>query len=885
MEEKERSFYDRIKDVVNAYMFHDPNAQAATAYDRERRRNTVDEKSLSMYRESAEAGHPFSCFSLGRCYENGTGVEKDLEKAYEWYRKAATGGDVNAWLALGKMFDTGTYVDRDPKEAAMWLERAAAKEHPVAMVGLGQKYARGDGVEKDQKRAYELFSRAYEKDKRFGSYVLGEAIGDGIGCEKNYEKALALFRESHENHFPQGTFNYGMMLEMGLGCEKDEKQGFALIKQAADENVPEAMYRIAFHYREGTSEAPRDDKIAFGYFKKAADMGYAPACVEVGLYYENGVGVEMSKEEAFRYYEMGAKAGHHTAIVCLAVCLRSGIGCDPDPYKSAILLEKAIRIGNSRAFHLRALDLLEDDPDDERAINLEMIAAGSGFIRSALFLGGYFLRKPEISDHRERAIHYFRLAAKEGDQNAKFELAELLDTEENRKDQKIQEEILTLYKESADGGNPLAAYNMAVRYKDPSEQASPVTLTESEKRISPNVRKRLSVHYMCIAAAGGIPAASQEVADRSFWGDGINVDFKSACGLYHFCADELNNKSFLARYAFCRVVTAMEFVYGKIGDTDRAYRSLIENSRSRTTRGSKEWNEGMNLLEELADKKIPDALIFLPLAKALSYGVNADLSSEKDQEMLSYIDSLPDSREKYYVKGLLCAILKPKQIPEAIRYLRYARSEYQACNADQVLGNLYRSFSRCFGKIRKEKVMVLENAFSGWTSPLQKDQFAKIRDMKQNRRKDSIWNEGAAWNEKKASRLELLNTAAAIYSEAYQTGQSRTLGAYTRTCNDITDAKMYIVIPGIILISALLCVLVTIFRVLWALSKKESLTFWGILKMYGDTFLWGLLAALLLIAVIYLLVDVKRFIRQIKMKKRTEKAVKRKEQLEHLSKS
>ena len=81
MEEKERSFYDRIKDVVNAYMFHDPNAQAATAYDRERRRNTVDEKSLSMYRESAEAGHPFSCFSLGRCYENGIGVEKDLEKA------------------------------------------------------------------------------------------------------------------------------------------------------------------------------------------------------------------------------------------------------------------------------------------------------------------------------------------------------------------------------------------------------------------------------------------------------------------------------------------------------------------------------------------------------------------------------------------------------------------------------------------------------------------------------------------------------------------------------------------------------------------------------------------------------------------------------------
>ena len=33
MEEKERNFYDRFKDVVSAYVFHDPNAQAATAMD------------------------------------------------------------------------------------------------------------------------------------------------------------------------------------------------------------------------------------------------------------------------------------------------------------------------------------------------------------------------------------------------------------------------------------------------------------------------------------------------------------------------------------------------------------------------------------------------------------------------------------------------------------------------------------------------------------------------------------------------------------------------------------------------------------------------------------------------------------------------------------
>ena len=173
MEEKERNFYEKIKDAVNAYVLHDPNAQAVTAFEREKKMKTVDERTLAMFQESAEAGHPFSCFNLGRCYELGNGVEKDPEKAYEWYRKAAVGGDVNAWLALAKMFDKGDYVDKDPKEAAMWLSRAADKGHPIAKIGMGQKYSRGDGVEKDPQKALEYFKEAKELEPGIGSYILG----------------------------------------------------------------------------------------------------------------------------------------------------------------------------------------------------------------------------------------------------------------------------------------------------------------------------------------------------------------------------------------------------------------------------------------------------------------------------------------------------------------------------------------------------------------------------------------------------------------------------------------------------------------------------------------------------------------------------------------
>lgn len=876
MEEKNRNFYDKIRDAVSAYVLHDPNAQAATAFEREKKMKAVDEKTLAMFRESAEAGHPFSCFNLGRCYETGSGVEKDLEQAYEWYRKAATGGDVNAWLALAKMFDTGTYVDKDPKEAAMWLERAAAKDHPIAKIGMGQKYSRGDGVERDPALALKYFKEAQKLAPGIGSYILGEAIGDGIGCKKDYEEAAKYFRIAHENNFALGTFNLGMMLEMGLGCEKDEKRGFELIKQAADKDVPDAMYRIAFHYREGTSEAHQDDKKAFEYFKKAADMDFAPACVETGLSYENGVGTEVNKEEAFRYYKKGADRGLHTAIVCLAVCYRAGIGCEPDEDKALSLLEQAIKIGNTRAYHLMASYLLEENPYDERAIDLEMVAARSGFTRSALFLGGYFLQRGETEPDEEKAAHYFRLAAKEGDTTAKFELAELLDTEQNKKDEKIQKEIWQLYKESADAGHPLAAYKMAKAYRDGKQLAKLQKLFPGSFELEQEILHKEANRYISVAASGGIPAACHETADRCFWGDdGELVNIHAACGLYHYCADEIPNKSLMAWYAFCKIVVELEFVYGKIGEYDPVIYPVIESSRAKVVKESSDWKEAMDLLTSLAKERVPDAWIFLPLAKALSYGEFTDFSSEEDQEMLDYIDKLPDSRGKYYVRGLFHAITKPKEITQSIRILRYARTEYGAGNIDQILGNLYLSLSRCKGKIRKEEIKVLKNPANGWISAMQTDSLKQVRERIMAQKKGSLWSDPSIWTEKKPKHLELLDTSAALQKEALRTGQTRDTRSYNRCCEQIYEEKLIIVVlPLLILMNALICLLVTGFRAGWILEAgrgPEKFGFWDLALLYGESFVWGLLAIFVIFMAFILYYRISKIRRKVKQNKKEKK--------------
>jgi len=709
MEEKQRNFYDKAKSAIHAFIFHEPVAQTQTALDRQWRKKEVDDKSFRLYQEAAETGQPFACFSVGRCYEEGRVVEKDLAKAYEWYQKGATGGDINAWVALGRMFDQGIYVDKDPGISKMWMERAAEKGHPVGMIALGKHYASGEGVPKDPKRALELFEQAHEINKGMASYILGEAIGDGIGCEKDYEKAFALFQEADQHDYPLATFNLGMMLEMGLGCKRDAKKAFEYISRAADRGVTEAIYRMAFYYRDGSEVVKPDREKAFELFLQAADKGYAKACVEVGLMYENGDGTKKDPEKAFKYYEIAANAGLHTAIVCLAVCYRSGIGCDPDPAKARELLEIGVKLGNTRAYHLLALSLFEEDPYDERAVNLEMVAAGGGFNRSSMKLANFFLQNGDCGPDKDRAEFYFRQAASHGDTMAAFELAELLSTKENKEDEKVQKEIRNLYRFSAEANHPLAAWHLAQEYLEQEKDTAAGVVSESENKVSrfrevAEKDEEKYVHYMSIAAAGGIPDAAVEVAGRHFWGAGMTVNIPVSSALFKYAADELGSEDLSVRAAITRIITRCENTYWNIGNyhPDRLMKKELANRAD--PRENEEVMACLEQLSSLAEKGNATAKTYLPLAKILVF--DSKLNEIEDQEMLEYINALPETEEKYYVQGLLHASIHKEDIEGSIRLFSKAK-ELGASNVTVFLGNLHRSlaYSRKYRKESKEKLL------------------------------------------------------------------------------------------------------------------------------------------------------------------------------------
>lgn len=108
----------------------------------------------------AHRGHPQAQSILGHMYEQGVGVEKNIQKSIQWYEKAAMKGIPDAECRLGHIYYQGKGVPKDAKKACKWLTRAARHNSAEAQNTLGHMYLIGDGVKKDIRAASEWLHKA-----------------------------------------------------------------------------------------------------------------------------------------------------------------------------------------------------------------------------------------------------------------------------------------------------------------------------------------------------------------------------------------------------------------------------------------------------------------------------------------------------------------------------------------------------------------------------------------------------------------------------------------------------------------------------------------------------------------------------------------------------
>lgn len=158
-------------------------------------------ETLRIIKPLASAGNPRAQVMLGRCYENGLGVEQDMAVAAQWFQLAAEQNDPEAQLLLAYCYEVGAGVPKDPQQVMNLMTRAAEAGNPEAQFNLALNYSQGlYGAPKNERESFrwaELSARqGYGQAERF----LGACYEFGFGVQQD----SALSREWYEKAAKKG---------------------------------------------------------------------------------------------------------------------------------------------------------------------------------------------------------------------------------------------------------------------------------------------------------------------------------------------------------------------------------------------------------------------------------------------------------------------------------------------------------------------------------------------------------------------------------------------------------------------------------------------------------------------------------------------------------
>lgn len=121
--EMEEAVQQRILNNPKGIFFHLPE-EYAQSYEYVRVQEEDLKRAVALYEKAAKTGLKKAMRALGRCYEQGIGVDKDVYRAIEWYKKAAREEDIEAMVALADCYLQNAEALSDTMDAHEAREKA-----------------------------------------------------------------------------------------------------------------------------------------------------------------------------------------------------------------------------------------------------------------------------------------------------------------------------------------------------------------------------------------------------------------------------------------------------------------------------------------------------------------------------------------------------------------------------------------------------------------------------------------------------------------------------------------------------------------------------------------------------------------------------------------
>ena len=258
--------------------------------------------------------------------------------------------------------------------------------------------------------------------------------------------------------------------------------------------------------------------------QEEADNGDDKAMNAYALMLDKGLGVDIDKKEAIRYYKMAIDKGNDKAMNNYALLLHHGDGVAVDKEEAIKYYKKSIEKGNTSAMNNYAYMLKYGDGvaiDKKEAARYFKMAADMGNVASMNNYALMLERGEGIATNKEEAIRYYKMAIENGNASAMNSYAVMLEQGDGVAVNK--DEAIIYYKKAIERGNVAAMNNYARMLKNGDGVA---------------VNKKEAIHYYKMAADKGNVNAMKSYALMLEQGDGIEINKEEAERYFKMAANK-----------------------------------------------------------------------------------------------------------------------------------------------------------------------------------------------------------------------------------------------------------------------------------------------------------------------------------------------------------
>ena len=200
-------------------------------------------KADALWKIGAELGYPLhQHFYADDLLDAGKTAE-----ALQWYKIGAQNGQPECWYHLGKLYEEGTGVPKDISYAVQCYEKALSPANCTshranAAKYLGALYYEGNGVTQDYQKAFSLLMECHNLNSdAFTRRLLGKCYYYGRGTYQDFQQARSLL-EPLTTAEAETFYILGTIYCQGLGTAENIAKGVEYLKKAT--NFPAASEEL-----------------------------------------------------------------------------------------------------------------------------------------------------------------------------------------------------------------------------------------------------------------------------------------------------------------------------------------------------------------------------------------------------------------------------------------------------------------------------------------------------------------------------------------------------------------------------------------------------------------------------------------------------------------